>query len=392
MKTENYTIQNLLQKYADHQISKEEYDRLLAYIKKHEATENLAQVMDGDWERLGDEFSFSESKSERLYQKIISDPIYDGPMPEIKSLNRAFKFWPHLAVAAAAIAAITMGVWMYSKNETASVPRDGMAQVHDIASGGNKATLTLANGKTIRLSESKTGVIMDGSNITYTDGAAITALADGESAAVRGQIQTLTTPQGGTYQITLPDGTKVWLNAASSLKYSASLNKDGLRRVSLEGEAYFEVAKDKAHPFIVSSRGQEVKVLGTHFNISSYADEKSVKTTLLEGSVRVNSILLKPNEQSVLENNQVSIVPVDPEKIVAWKNGKFVFTSESIESIMKKLSRWYNVEVVYNGDVSKESFTGSISRYDNISKILEKITFTQAVHFKIEGRRITVMP
>ncbi|SMC44403.1 FecR family protein [Pedobacter africanus] len=391
MNKENIIIQNLLQKYADHQISKEEYDKLLAYIKKHRATEDLELIMDRDWKKLSDEFPFSELKSEQLFQKIISNPVYAEPI-SVKSNARTFKLWRYVAGAVAAVAVIMMAVWMYSKSQRGSGSLHILTLVNDIPSGSNKATLTLANGKTINLSEAKTGVLIKGSMVTYNDGAAIGALADGEVDPAGSRIQTITTPKGGTYQITLSDGTRVWLNAASSLRYSASIYEQGLRRVSLDGEAYFEVAKDKAHPFVVSSRGQEVKVLGTHFNISSYSDEKSVKTTLLEGSVQVNSVLLKPDEQSVLENNKISVMPVDTEKIVAWKNGKFVFTSESIESIMKKLSRWYNVEVVYKGDFSDETFTGSISRYDNISRILEKITFTQAVHFKVEGRRVTVMP
>jgi ferric-dicitrate binding protein FerR (iron transport regulator) len=393
MNTENDIIQNLLQRYANHQISREEYDKLLTYIKKYEAIESLEVVMDEDWKKLDDEFPFLESKSEGLYKKIISSPLYDGPLPERKSNNKIFRFWQYFAGAAAAIAVFTMAVWIYNKNKQGTERRyNGVTLANDISSGGNKAVLTLANGKTINLSEAKTGIRIDGNQVTYDDGAAIGVLADGRLDPASGRIQTITTPKGGTYQVILSDGTKIWLNAASNLTYSTNINQQNLRKVTLEGEAYFEVAKDKAHPFVVKSKGQEIKVLGTHFNVSSYSDEKSVRTTLLEGSVQVNNVLLRPDEQSILENNKIRISPVDTEKIVAWKNGKFVFTSENIESIMKKLSRWYNVEVVYKGDFSDETFTGSISRYDNISKILEKITFTQAVHFKIEGRRVTVMP
>lgn len=385
-------IQSLLKKYANHQISKEEYDKLLSFIKKNKELEDIGLVMDEDWKNLTDEFPFAESRSERLYQKIISNTGYSGANPAMKSTAVATKIWSYVSMVAAMLALVTIGIFIYTWGEKTSSTSDELVRTNNIVSGSNKATLTMGNGKKIQLSESKSGVLVEGNNVTYNDGAAIGVLADGESDPAVDRIQTITTPKGGTYQVTLSDGTRVWLNAASSLTYSSNIIEHGFRTVSLTGEGYFEVSKDKAHPFVVQSKGQRVKVLGTHFNISSYAEEKNVKTTLLEGSVQVNEIFLKPNEQSILENNRISVIPVDAEKMVAWKNGKFVFNSESIESIMNKLSRWYNVEIIYKGDFSDKIFTGSMSRYDDISKILETITFTQAVHFKIEGRRITVMP
>lgn len=392
MNTKNNIIQNLFQKYADHKISKEEYEQLLSYINKQERTEDLELMMDLDWEAIDNDFPFSEPRSEQLYQRIIVDSINKDVKPKLKLTQKRFKLWSYIGWTAAVVAAITMTVWLYNKDELIKVAHNDLTQVNDVVHGGNKATLTLADGQAIELSESRSGVVIGDSKITYDNGAAIGVLADGASDLARGQIQTITTPTGGTYQITLSDGTKVWLNAASSLTYSPGINKQKLRKVSLKGEGYFEVAKDSSRPFIVSCRDQEVRVLGTHFNISSYVEDKSIRTTLLEGSIQVNDILLKPNEQSILENDMMTVISVDAEKAMAWKNGKFVFTSEPIESIMKKLARWYNVEVIYKGDVGAEIFTGSISRYDNISKILEKISLTKAVHFKIEGRRVTIMP
>ncbi|MEJ2884608.1 FecR family protein [Pedobacter sp. GR22-6] len=392
MNSENIIIQNLLRKYANHQISREEYDMLLSYIRKYDSVDDLTLVMDEDWQNLPLGFPVSEARSERLFKNIISDLVHSEGNTDIKSAGKKVKIWSLISMAAAALALIIMSIWIYTRNERPSGTPRNLTLSNDIASGGNKATLTLGNGKQINLNEAESGILVDGHHVTYNDGDAIDVLADGDSDLSNRQIQTITTPRGGTYQVTLSDGTKVWLNAASSLTYAADITGHGFRSVSLSGEAYFEVSKDTTHPFIVKTRGQEVKVLGTHFNISSYPDDKTIKTTLLEGSVRVNNMILKPNEQSILENSQLSIVPVNANQVVAWKNGKFVFVSEPIESIMTKLSRWYNVEVIYKGDFSDEIFTGSISRYDNISKILEKITFTQAVHFKVEGRRVTVMP
>jgi ferric-dicitrate binding protein FerR (iron transport regulator) len=246
----------------------------------------------------------------------------------------------------------------------------------------------------------------------------------------RGGLLTAATPRGGTYQITLPDGTKVWLNAASSLKFPASFGSLKTRSVELTGEGYFEVAKDKAHPFIVATAKQEVQVLGTHFNINAYNDEGSTKTTLLEGSVSVSSlplysssrgkrsderplghatsrdlsyrrddgggrddVVLKPNQESVLTNNaQIRVTDVTAEDAVAWKNGDFVFRGEALESVMRKVARWYDVEVVYADDVPRDVVIGGyVSRSRNISVVLERMAKTGRIKFKIEGKKITVM-
>lgn len=187
----------------------------------------------------------------------------------------------------------------------------------------------------------------------------------------------------------------VTLNAASSLKFPASFTGLANRKVELSGEAYFEVAKDKKHPFIVQSGSQEVEVLGTHFNVNTYPDEKAAKTTLLEGSVKVsangNAHLLIPGQQSILTNNTVDIVTANIKETMAWKNGYFRFNDDRIDEIMPLLSRWYDVEVNYEGKISDERFSGTISRYKNINEVLAMLSYSNAVKFKIEGRRITVM-
>jgi ferric-dicitrate binding protein FerR (iron transport regulator) len=168
--------------------------------------------------------------------------------------------------------------------------------------------------------------------------------------------------------------------------------------VRLFGEGYFEVAKDKAHPFIVATDKQKVEVLGTHFNINSYADEGSVKTTLLEGSVRVDrtgraAVVLKPNQQSVVSGTkQTDVNTVDVNDVVSWKNGKFVFVREDVRSIMNKIARWYDVQIVYEGDVKGKALGGSVSRFKNVSEVLEMLSATKAVQFRIEGRKVIVMP
>ncbi|GGB23687.1 hypothetical protein GCM10011500_44910 [Mucilaginibacter rubeus] len=208
---------------------------------------------------------------------------------------------------------------------------------------------------------------------------------------------TVTTPRGGQYQIVLSDGTKVWLNAATALKYPTSFSgKD--RKVELSGEAYFEVAKNATKPFKVVVNGLEVQVLGTHFNVMAYDNEKVVKTTLLEGKVRLfkngHEAVLKPGEQGVL-NNQSSLFEVKDVKVddeTAWKNGFFAFNNESIETIMRQISRWYDVDVAFSEKMMRRNFGGSVSRYENVGTVLKALELTGSVHFNVEGRRITVMP
>jgi transmembrane sensor len=194
----------------------------------------------------------------------------------------------------------------------------------------------------------------------------------------------------------LPDGTKVWLNAESTLKFPSTfshLNND--RTVEMIGEAYFEVTKDKAHPFIVKSNGQEVKVLGTHFNVKSYVQDGNIKTTLLEGAVQVSTkdqqqVVLKPGQQALVKGRKIDVQQADTELAVAWKNHKFMFEKESIRNVMAMVERWYDVDVVYQGELTEDLFGGSVSRSDDITVVLNTLELTGKVHFKIEGRRILV--
>lgn len=316
------------------------------------------------------------------------------------------RLWPRVA---AAVAAITLGVWFYQPvlNWFQDHPGGSAATrdlyTNDIAPGKNTATLTLANGKVINLSDTKTGVIIDASKLTYNDGTNVNttstsppvglpSLAGGELQAADNNVQMLTasTPRGGMYQVVLPDGSKLWLNADSKISFPSQFIGDERKILLLYGEVYFEVAKNKQKPFFVETKGQEVEVLGTHFNINAYPDESGIKTTLLEGSVRVNAITLKPNQQAITINKQITIKKVNAAAIIDWKNGEFLFNDEPLESIMRRVARWYNVEVIYRSINPKETFGGSISRFENVSKVLENLELTGGIHFKIEGRKIIV--
>lgn len=280
---------------------------------------------------------------------------------------------------------------------------------NEVDPGSDKAILTLENGTKINLSDAKSGALLKQSGIEIIkaeDGTLVYKV--GGSTSNTAEYNTITTPRGGQYKIILPDGTRVWLNAASSLTYRTSLNNgSNQRKVNLSGEAYFEVNKLKSiigkqritnMPFIVKTAKQEVTVLGTHFNISSYEDEPETKTTLLEGIIRVSTphskkggTILKPGDQAVINGAEIKVKQIDTSLAVAWKNEEFMFRNESLESIMRKVARWYDVQVIYqNDEIGKERFGGTISRYDKISKVLRALEGTGEVKFQVEGRKITV--
>lgn len=349
-----------------------------------------------------------EAKMQDLYQQIsatINAP--QSGKPRVLQWSK----WHTTAAAAAVIIFIASGLYLRNRpSNPIAATRDNIAQCDDILPGSNKAVLTLADGKKIVLDDAKTGQLVQLSGISVTktaDGQIVYNLQntgkDNHGQQKEVHYNSITTPAGGQFQVILPDGTKVWLNAASGIRFPTVFNPEE-RKVEMTGEVYFEVAAKKI-PFIVNTRAQEVEVLGTHFNINAYPEEKDIRTTLLEGSVRVSpktaaksntfrSQILKPGEQSVNNPNthSLSVHTVDPGEAIAWKNGLLTFNDTDIGTIMRQISRWYNVEVEYVGDVKGKQFAGSVSRYDNVSQVLAMLESTGVIHFKIEGRRITVMP
>jgi len=272
------------------------------------------------------------------------------------------------------------------------------AQNHDVAPGGNKATLTLADGSKIDLNSSKNGVLtaQPGTHIVKQSGQLAYQAAAGDQRVAQVSYNILTTPKGGQYQLTLVDGTKVWLNAASSLKFPTVFS--GTERiVELTGEAFFEVAHNSKQPFIVKTARQVVQDIGTQFDINSYADEDIVSTTLVEGSVKIydakGQTMIKPGQQYVLKADESSEVKndVDVEEITAWKSGMFQFNNANIKTIMRQIGRWYDVDVEYRGQIPSSTYHGRISRNSNASAVL-KILELSGINFSIEGRKIIVKP
>lgn len=328
----------------------------------------------------------------------ILEAIYQAEPQAAKGSYRNLIKWS--SIAAAVLVVLSAGLLIF-QHKTDPVEQAVKLDKHVILPGGKRAMLTLADGSKVMLDDVNAGRIASQGTVQVTktaDGRLAYSSSTGSPSSLRpdeDSYNIVETPRGGQYQVTLPDGTVVWLNAASSLKYPVSF-KGGERRVELSGEAYFEVAHNKKLPFRVVSNKQRVEVLGTHFNIQAYKDENSWKTTLLEGSVSIsslkNSSLLAPGQQAqITESGTISVSQANTEEAIAWKNGYFRFHREGIESIMRKVSRWYDVEVEFKGGGSDEKFNGTISSSKNIGQVLEVLEATNKVHFKIEGRRIIVM-
>jgi ferric-dicitrate binding protein FerR (iron transport regulator) len=333
------------------------------------------------------------------------------------SKSKYYFFW--YAAAAVAVILLTVSIVFFRNNkpvneinQVVEIAKTTIKQKplykNDVKPGGNKAILTLADGTKIVLDDASKGALTSQGNTT------VIKLDDGRLAYNSQEVSkipskavlynTLTTPRGGQYCVTLPDGTLVWLNASTSLKFPVAFAGNE-RRVEVKGEAYFEVTKNAAMPFVVKAGNEEIKVLGTHFNVTAYSDDKVIKTTLLEGSVEVSltnlagsekdksAVTLQPGQQSqCIENTELTVVEADLEEAIAWKNGYFVFNNENIESIMLKIARWYDIKVSYQVDPVNKNFTGNILRSQNVSEVLSMLESTDAIHFKIEGKSITVMP
>lgn len=322
------------------------------------------------------------------------------------SISSKNTLWPRFISAAAIIIIISVGTLFYMNNLKKTDEKHAILGVqNDISPGGNIATLTLADGRKISLTDAKNGQLAEQSGIKISktaDGQLVYNISDSQNNSHSLTYNTIETPPGGQYQVILPDGTKVWLNSASSLRYPVKFTGNE-RKVEISGEAYFEVTHNGQMPFRVINSNQIVEVLGTHFNIMAYPDENSTKTTLLEGSVRIikenKSKVISPGQQTRVKNGEIDVASVDVTQVIAWKEGYFMFKNEDIQSIMRQISRWYNLEVNYEGNIPERVFGAKISRTRNVSEVLEILESTGSIHFKIipgdaygKERRIIVMP
>lgn len=373
-------ISELLKKYQEKTLSDEDQDKLDAWYLKKASNSNL---------------QLNEYELEDSY-KLLKSKL------QLQEETKVVRLWPRIAVAASIAVLIATGIFYFTQPKEENV--QVAAKPQEIAPGGTKGVLTLSNGKQIVLSEitAKDTIAQEGEENEVT----IKMNANGEVTYIinpntdggkdDNSFNTLSTPIGGQYNIILADGTKVYLNAVSSIKYPTQFNGDK-RVVELEGEAYFEVAKNKNKPFIVKSNNQSIEVLGTHFNVHSYNNESVVKTTLLEGSVAVTyknqKAILKPGQQSDVSDNfsKIKVKEVDPEEAVAWKNGRFKFDNADLKNVMRQLERWYGIKVEYRGNVSDVRFNGGTFRNKNLSEVLKVLELSN-IKFKVEGKTVIVDP
>jgi len=292
-------------------------------------------------------------------------------------------------LAAAALVFIAAGALLHRPG--ADVPQ--ARQMADLPAGGNRATLTLAGGEAIPLDSNQHGLVIMADRLLYADSTMIAGVAQ-ERKHRPDLLNEIVTPRGGTYQVVLADGTNVWLNADSKLTFPQRF-ADTKRKVTLVGEAYFEVTKQN-RPFVVETAGQEITVLGTSFNVAAYGDEADEQTTLVEGEIVISaaerSHRLLPGDQAVVQGNDVSIAKVDTAPFIAWKSGAIAFKEETLEHIMRDIGRWYDVDVHFEGVDRQQRFGGTVSRYANVSEVLRRLELTGQVHFKIEERGIVVIP
>lgn len=394
----NTTLKNLITKYIACTCTKSELDLLLQMVENEENKEELGQVLKDHWDTSGSKKGELQIDLDSMFSLIMQEAKYKAPVVRIEK-NRIQRKWKiNYAAATIVICLFSTGAYFLFKH----APKKNISKTENIKKiqeellpGGNKAILTLADGSSIILDSAENGTLTTQGNIKIfklNGKLSYNKLNKPPSGVL---YNTISTPKGGEYQLVLADGSKVWINAASSLRFPATFTGKE-RKVELQGEAYFEVAKNAFMPFKVKVNETEVEVLGTHFNINSYEDESAIRTTLLEGSIKINknhsSSLLKPGQQAQINKEGVKIVKVvDAEEAVAWKQGNFYFDRADIYTVMRQIARWYDVEVEYKASVSSH-FVGTISRSVDLSQVLSMLHLTGEVKFEIKDRKIIVAP
>jgi len=383
----------LFQRYLNKTATPEEELELMAFAADPEFADTLKELIGGAFIAHKEEVALpSERTSEILHHIFTHQEQELQNTPVIRSFP-----WKRLAVAASIIFTLSFGGY-FLLNKSQDI-KQVQTQKNDFAAGGNKAMLTLANGQKIALSDAKIGVLANQGNtvINKTGAGRLAYNVNDKSGLVKENLtNSIETPYGGQYQVKLPDGSAVWLNSKSSITFPTTFNGAD-RVVSITGEAYFEVTHNRHKPFSVRVAGQVVQVLGTHFNINAYTDEKVIKTTLLEGSVNVSNAehnaLLKPGQESAVVpgTTTITVKNADTEAAVAWKNGLFSFSDADLRTVMRQLARWYNAEVYYEGEVPARRFNGKIDKSLTLVQVLNGLT-KQRVKYKIEGNRITIFP
>lgn len=388
----------LFDRYFDKTISAKEKDELFMLIDAQTDDDLLAAMLKNAWDKLSpDQAVFENTKSDSILNRILGGDSGDDLVIPLIPANKR-RWWKFPAAAAVLLLAIG-GISIYKhhqhQQENRLTKQTNKPVMHDALPGGNRAVLTLANGKTIVLDSARNGVLANqgGVNINKTSNG--TVVYNAQNAAEDDvMVNTISTPRGGQYQVILPDGSKVWLNSESSIKFPSKF-EGKTREISITGEAYFEVAKNPEKPFIVTAGNEQVEVLGTHFNVMAYQDERETKTTLLEGKVKVknggNINYLNPGQQALSDasGNTRIRTDVDVDDEVAWKDGIFQFNDAGIQDIMRQAARWYDVTVTFKGQVPVKHFTGRLSRNVKASELLNMLAYI-GVKYSIDGQNVVI--
>lgn len=390
-------IIRLIRRYRAGTATAEEVRELMACIHAGNHTELIETFLS---QGLLDNVSGTEpspylqAKFDRIYEQINQQRKTQLP-------SKSFRKWQPawVSYAAVLIIALTIGVWLSMRRSQQPNTTDHQQVV--IQPGRDRATLIFADGSTLELDSTQRGIVVRDGNIRYPNGNSIQRKAnDTPSDTIqKNALLQLSTPKGGTYRVTLPDGTKVWLNAASTLTYPFQFSGNS-RTVEISGEGFFEIEPDSHRPFKVRSDGQEVLVLGTSFNVVAYPDETPVKTTLISGSVVVNTLdhrshqpmvtkRLLPSQQAVVENGNVRINEVDSTNEIAWRNGLITFTGKPFSDIMREIARWYDIDIHYEHTVPDIALYGGINRGDNFHTVL-KLLQVSDVPCRLEERKLII--
>lgn len=383
-------VKEILNRYLQGNCSEDEQQIVEAWYRD-QVNQSAWDLSDGEDAETGD----------RILAELRRRLQLTGETSVVRMRTR--RNWARYAAACILFIAIGTGVWWIHRQRPGAVPARLTAVLPpgDIGPGGNKAILTLANGRKIALDSGAGGLIAQqglSSIVQRTNGRLEYQSSSRTLTGVSSEVvcNSLSTPAGGQYQLVLPDGSKVWLNALSTIRFPSSFTGSD-RVVRLDGEAYFEVAKDESRPFRVTARDLNVEVLGTAFNVNSYGDEPSIRTSLIQGSVRLvrgnSRLVLKDGEQAETANHTgIAIVPgADVQKAIAWKNGSFSFENDNIQTVMRQLAKWYDVEIQYQGEPTHTLFGGTMRRTLSLQQVLSALS-RYDVRWQLKGRTLVIMP
>ncbi|WP_295771942.1 FecR domain-containing protein [uncultured Mucilaginibacter sp.] len=390
-------IQELFTKYLKNECTDAEISALRSHFGQPENELLLKSIIITELQKTSEHLPEANDTDQRLaaVQERLNKILFTQT-----SVKAGKSIWKITAIAAAILVAATTGIILF-KTQERPVVEVAKGKAVNIIPGVNSATLTLANGKRIKLSAAANGVLakQNGIEIIKNKEGKLTYKLSQPSLTVQSNklINKLSTANGEQFTIVLPDGSTVTLNAATSISYPASFTGLPQRNVQLTGEAYFNVVHNDKQPFIVNAAGVQTEDVGTEFNINCYADESSVKTTLIAGAARVRTaqkeLMLKPAQQAVATGSNLSYREVDTAPYIAWKNGMFAYHNTALSDVMRQVARWYNVQVSYSeNSLKNKRLSGSVSRYDNVEGILNAIGYTAKVKFKVDGTTITVLP